>query len=252
MTTVARAPTDPPAHLTAGEDAQHPAGGRGDPKARQPELRPYLRQQLGTACAEVRQALRELGRDGLAEGLHDAEIVEVLAAQARLLDKALASGYVDEVELGGVRVDRGSGPAERIAYLVQAARDRLAFGRGWLAAGLTPPWRHALEPGTAAAAMARDAIWLERLLHGRGVPEGWTGQDTLRWLASERERVAHQQTGASDPASAERLGWVGALLAEAERDAVQRHRATRSGPPAKANRPAEDRRPDRKRGNDAV
>ncbi|HZD71659.1 MAG TPA: hypothetical protein VFA45_22945, partial [Actinomycetes bacterium] len=251
MTSLARPPTDRAARPADAEPPQRPQSDPRDRATRQP-MRPYLRQQWRRACAEVRQALREIGRDGLAEGLCDGEIIEVLAAQARLLDKALASGYVDEVELGGVRVDRGSGPAQKIAYVVQAARDRLAFGRGWLAAGLTPPWRQAGDPD-AAAAMARAAVfWLARLLDGVGVPDGWTSQDTLRWLVSEREHVARKQASASDLRQVERLGWLGALLAEAERDAVRRHRTTRPHRVADPHRPAGERRPDSKRGNDAT
>jgi hypothetical protein len=251
MTSLARPPTKGAAQPTDAEQPQRPASDPRDPTTGQP-MRPYLRQQWRRACAEVRQALREISRDGLADGLRDSEILEVLAAQARLLDKALASGYVDEVELGGVRVDRGSGPAQKIAYVVQAARDRLAFGRGWLAAGLTPPWRQAVDPD-APAAMARDAVfWLARLLDGLGVPDGWNSQDTLRWLVSERERIARKQASASDLRQAERLGWLGALLAEAERNAVRHHRTTRPHRMADPHRPAGERRPNSKRGNDAT
>ncbi len=203
-------------------------------------------------CTDVRQALREIGRDGLAEALSDREIATVLAAQDRLLARALASGYVDEVALGGLLVHAASGPAERNAYLVQAARDRLAFGRGWLAEALIPPWRQPHKPdATLLTTMAGYATWLVRLVDGEGVPDRWTTQDTLRWLPSERERVARDRRVLRGRAG--ELGLVAALLAELESRAVQRHRRSQTRHRHNTtHQPAGSSRHNRKRGHHAA
>lgn len=183
--------------------------------------------------ADVRQALREVGQDRLADALTDHQIIRTLDGQEAAVRAALAAGHVDAASLGGAATGQPSHDLSD-TYLVLAARDRLAYGRGWRADELIPPWQHRpLRRGPGwPATLVRDAFWLAGVCQGVGTPRGWTAADTLRWLAAERERLLDRQPPPPSgqlrsglAAAVEGLGAVALLLTQAERQLVTRLRA---------------------------